>query len=97
MSSTTTPAPTSVDAAAMAIKIEEKLGQLHELLLQLEEDASGLVEVLMEHQPFVRFNTPLINAAGSLSLAIGEANVSEAGKQARELLELMDYADRKDG
>jgi hypothetical protein len=97
MSSTTKPAATSVDAAAVAIRIEEKLDQVHQLLLQAEEEASGLVEVLMEHQPFVRFNTALINAAGDLALAIGEVSVSEAGKQACELVELMDYANRKDG
>lgn len=97
MSSTTKRTAASTDAAAMAIDIQEMIGRAHALLLQSEEDLSDLVELLMREQPFVRFNVPLINAAGDLGRAIGEVPVSEAIKQARELLELMDYADRKDG
>ena len=85
MASTTKPAPTSVDIAAVAIGIREKLGQTHLALVQLEEDAADLVELLIDHRPFVGFNTPLINAAGELGRAIGEVSVDEPSKQVSEL------------
>ena len=72
MTSTTMHVPTSDDAVGSVLLIQEKIEAAHKLLVQLEEDASKLVELLIDHQPFLRFNTPLINAAGDVGRAIGE-------------------------
>jgi hypothetical protein len=102
MASTTKPAPTSVDVAALAIRIQEKLVQADELLKQAAEDASDLVNAAT-FAKVERFHLALGEEAQWIADYLGPDHagsgfdIDSAVKSIEEFLELLGYADRKDG
>jgi hypothetical protein len=96
--SETKPAPTSVDAAALAIAIQRNFRTALAELAQAQDKADDLLEMVMSIG-FERFNHAVINQANGVrdDLNADFNFLADRQKQLNELLELIQYADRKDG
>jgi hypothetical protein len=102
MGTTTAAAPTAADVDLLAISIQEKLEQAQKLLAEAGEDAYRLFE-LAEVTKLERFQTAFINECEQFARYVGpdhdgsEFHFDNALEQLAELLELLQYATRKDG
>ena len=98
--SETKPAPTSADAAALALQIKQHLSEARELIDQARMEAATLGG-LVHKVGFERFDYPIIEhtkgLADDLTSDSSELDIDDALEVVGEVLELMELASRKDG
>lgn len=86
-----------ITVGASALRIAETLAEAQEALLQARENAQDLIEHAQRDLPFLRFhNAVMLQAQHIIDDIPAERALDDLVKQSNELLELLQYATRKD-